>query len=83
MWYRPEEPLLNDVTNRTNYGIYALAAPSHQQELVVGMMNGIHSDISSRANVVGSISHCVVESVTGDTLMDPWYLRIGRRKGRE
>lgn len=50
---------------------------------MVGMMNGIHSDISSRANVVGSISHCVVESVTGDTLMDPWYLRIGRRKGRE
>ena len=46
-------------------------------------MNGIHSDISTRANVAGPIRHTVAESVSGDTLMDPWYLRIGRSKDRK
>lgn len=75
--------MFTDVTNRTNYGIYTTDARKEQQEVVVGMMNGIHSDISTRANVAGPIRHSVAETVTGDTLQDPWYLRIGRRKGRE
>lgn len=45
------------------------------------MFNGIHSDISTRANVAGPVNHSMVETVTGDTLQDPWYLRIGRRRG--
>ena len=44
-------------------------------------MNGIHSDVSTRSTVAGPVCHCVAESVTGDTLQDPWYLRIGRRNG--
>ena len=47
------------------------------------MLNGIHSDISTRSNVAGPGSHCVAETVTGDTLADPWYLRIGRRRDRK
>jgi hypothetical protein len=44
------------------------------------MLNGIHTDISTRANVAGPVCHCVAETVTGNTLKDPWYLRIGKRK---
>ncbi len=43
------------------------------------MWNGIHSDISTRASAAGPVNHCVVETVTGDTRMDPWYLRLGQR----
>lgn len=54
-----------------------------QGKVVVAMINGIHSDISTRANVAGPVCHCVAETVTGDTLQDPWYLRIGRRNDRD
>jgi len=54
-----------------------------QGKVVKVMMNGIHSDISTRANAVGPIRHFVAETVSGDTLMDPWYLRIGRSKDRK
>jgi hypothetical protein len=47
------------------------------------LINGIHTDISSRPNIAGPIRHSIAETVTGDTLMDPWYLRIGRRKNRK
>ena len=45
-------------------------------------MNGIHSDISTRFYSVGPVGHHVAESVSGDTITDPWYLRIGRKKDR-
>jgi hypothetical protein len=47
------------------------------------MMNGIHSDISTRANVAGPMRHDVAESVSGNTLKDPWYLRVGRRENEK
>jgi hypothetical protein len=51
--------------------------------VVIAVLNGIHSDISTRASAAGPVRHFVAETVTGDTLADPWYLRIGRRKTRE
>jgi hypothetical protein len=49
------------------------------EKVVVAMVNGIHSDISTRVYDVGPITHSVGESVTGDTQKDPWYTRIGQR----
>jgi hypothetical protein len=46
-------------------------------------MNGIISDISTRTYTAGPVGQHVAESVTGDTLADPWYLRIGRRGRRD
>jgi len=43
-------------------------------------MNGIHSDISSRPNLIARFDREVVPSVSGDTRKDPWYLRIGKKE---
>ncbi len=51
-----------------------------ESKVVVGLMNGIHSDISSRPNLIARFDREVVPSVSGDTRKDPWYLRIGKKE---
>jgi len=51
-----------------------------ESKVVVGLMNGIHTDISSRPNLTMRLDREVVPSVSGDTRKDPWYLRIGKKE---